>query len=189
HDRIARPIDAGYPGIVERYGLVERPACGLYDSAFGQVADAVRIHRLSAVDSGDGAYDAAPARFAVDFHLDRDSAIGGQRFVTRKAEASPPAVRQGFRRPAEALGGELDHIARPRVLKMPQPELHRIGARGLCEFIHEAFDGEDVRVGAKRPQGGDPQRHLGHEVPEHLFVGNGVGWVRIAVAIARLADV
>ena len=84
------------------------------------------------------------AALAVDLDFDRDRAVGGEVLVAREGEAAPAPALLLVARPAEALGGRADHVARARVLEVPQPELDRIGLRRARELVHEALDREHV---------------------------------------------
>ena len=88
---------------------------------------------------------AAPG-LALHLDLDREGADRpAEVLVAREGEAAPAAARQlDPRRPAEALGGEVDDVAGARIVEMAQAELDRIGAGGDRQLVHEALDREDV---------------------------------------------
>jgi len=46
---------------------------------------------------------------------------------------------------AEPLGGRAEHVGKPGVAQMTQPELQRVGAEPVRELVHVRFPGEVVR--------------------------------------------
>src|SRR5207248_10432705 len=90
-DRIATPIGARDRRVVERYGFVERPARGLYDTAFDLIANTVGIDGLAAIDRGDCAQDFYASRFAFDLDVDRHREIGAEVLVARKRKPTAPS--------------------------------------------------------------------------------------------------
>src|SRR6516162_9487189 len=90
------------------------------------------------------------AGFAFDLHLAGDGAIGGKVLVVGKGEAAAAARQFTARsvRPAEPLRDGGNHVASARIIEMLQAKLHRIGAGRRRQFVHEAFDGKYVHMGA-----------------------------------------
>src|SRR6266508_3350104 len=153
HDRVGAPIPAGNLRSVERHLFVQGPACGLHDAALDLIANAIGIDDLTAVVGGDEPDRPHAAAFALDLDLDCNCRIGGEILVACKAEAAAAVLRRPLAwPPAEALGGQLDDVARADVLQVPQPELDRVRVSRLRQLVHDALGREHVHVGAEPAQ-------------------------------------
>ena len=71
---------------------------------------------------------------------------------------------------------------------MLQAKLDRIDPGQDRQLIDRTLGREHIRIGAKRSQRRHPERHVRQEMPLHLFVGDHIEGVGIAVSIARRGD-
>ena len=72
---------------------------------------------------------------------------------------------------------------------MGEAECNRIGPGGLGQFVHEALDGEHIRIGPKPALGRDPHRFFEQEMRDHMRVREIVERDPVAIPAAfRLRD-
>src|SRR5205823_10592523 len=98
-------------------------------AALDLVGEAVRVDDEPRVGGGPGARDLHLSALAIDLDLRDHRYVGGEVLVLRETDAAAAAVasaRTGT--PACLCCNGLDHRFRPRIGKMPQTELDRIGA-------------------------------------------------------------
>src|SRR5438067_6004585 len=138
-DRIGTPVLAGDASVIESVRLVQGPARRLHNAALDLVADAVRIHRLPAIDRRHRAYDPNPPGISVDRDLCCYRRIGPKVLVASEGETAaitrPLAIV-----PTEMFGRGHDHVASARIVKVAQPELDGIDAGGRGQLVHKALD-------------------------------------------------
>ncbi len=61
--------------------------------------------------------------------------------------------------PVRASRDGADHVLRPRIRQMTQPEGDRILAVRACQFVDKGLDRKNVALPAKRAQRGGAYRH------------------------------
>src|SRR5438874_1307153 len=91
--------------------------------------------------------------FAIDVHVNDNRRVHSDRLVTRVRKAtSALAITLRARGPACPCGRGFDDGTSPRILQMREAESDGIEPSCFGEFVHKGFDGEDVAVGAQRPE-------------------------------------